>query len=150
MRILTVLALTLSFSAFAGEFASKRISFSPRTHTGPGSQTYYNCDSVEMMAESHLESLGATNVSVRCSGGIGRGNPFPMPAHLSGTFDAPVTTSGGASKEVKLKGNDGCNLNSEFLDYVIPMFSGVKVISRSASCGGGRFDRWSYVLDVTL
>lgn len=150
MRTLIVLALTLSFSAFAGEYAKKKISFSPSMHTGPGTQTYYNCDSVESTVEGHLEAMGAANISVRCSGGIGHGNPFPTPAYVSGSFDAPVSTAGGQTIPVTLKGSDSCSLNTEFLDYVLPMFSGVKVVSRRANCSGGRFDRWSYLLDVTL
>ncbi len=150
MRTLIVLALTVSFSAFAGEYVKQKVSFSPNTYTGSGTQTYYNCDSVEDMAISHLESLGATNVRVICSGGIGWGNPFPTPAFLSGSFDAPVPTAGGPAQAVELKGSESCNLNTEFLDYVIPKFSGVKVVSRKASCHGGRFDRWAYMLDVTL
>jgi hypothetical protein len=150
MRHLIVFALILSSTAFAGEFAKKKISFSPRTYSGNGTQTYYNCDSVEQMAESHLAALGATNIRVYCSGGFGHGNPWPTPAYVSGTFDAPVPTSGGAPVAVELKGWDSCDLNSEFLDYVIPMFSGVKVVRRSANCMGGHMDRWSYLLDVTL
>lgn len=146
MRLLTVLALAFSVTAFAGEFESKRISFSPSTHTGGGTVSYYNCDSVEDMAESHLEDLGAMNVNVRCTGGISNG--WNSPAHLSGTFDAPVVVASDKVEILVLRGNDSCSLNSEFLDMVLPMFSGVTIMSRRASCWGGRMDSWKYTLSV--
>ncbi len=144
MRLLTVLALVFSATAFAGEYASKRISFSPSTYSG-GTTHYYNCDSLEDQAESHLKDLGAINVRIQCHGGLESGTPFPTPAHLSGSFDVPVPTpeDDGVSAVV-LKGRESCSFNTEFLDYVLPLFTGAKVASRKASCWGGRGDRWSY------
>lgn len=146
MRFLTVIALAFSVTAFAGEFATKRISFSPSTYSGSGTTTYYNCDSVEDMAESHLEDLGAINVSVRCSGGLEMGG---TPAHLSGSFDVPVTAEEVAVVRV-LKGFNSCRLNSEFLDTVLPMFPLVTINSRRANCFGGRMDSWKYSLSIGM
>lgn len=148
MRFLTVLTLVFSVSASAGEWATKKISFSPSTYTGGGTQHWYNCDSVEDTVEKHLEDLGATNISVRCSGGLDNGR-FPSPAFVSGTFDAPVPTpeEDGVSAIV-LEGRQSCSLNTEFLDYVLPMFSGATVISRRASCWGSWSDRWKYTIQL--
>lgn len=147
MKFMTVIAaLFVVSSAFASEYVSRKMSWGPRTYNG-GTVSYYNCQSVESTVESHLESLGAQNISVRCSGGIEMG--WTMPAHVTAKFDAPVPAENEVVHEVTLKGSDSCHLNTEFLDAAIPMFPGVKVLSKRASCSGGRLDRWSYSLTVT-
>ena len=73
MKTMTFIAALFAVSsAFASEYVTKKLSWGPRTHHG-GTVTYYNCDSVENTVESHLEALGAQNVSVNCSGGIEMG-----------------------------------------------------------------------------
>lgn len=145
--MIMAIALFAVSSAFATEFVSRKMSWSPRTHHG-GTVTYYNCDSVESTVESHLKALGAQNVRVSCSGGIEMG--WTMPAHVSAKFDAPVPAENEIVHEETLKGHESCYLNTEFLDAAIPMFPGVKVLSKRASCSGSRLDRWSYSLTVTL
>ncbi len=145
MRSLIISALLISTSAFAGEWVTKKVSFSPRTYTG-GSAHYYNCRSVESTVESHLEALGATNVSIRCSGGIERG--WSTPAHVSGSYDVKMPETNDMARVVTLKGFDSCNLNSEFLDYVVKEIPGATVLKRRASCFGGRTDRWSYDIQI--
>lgn len=147
MKFMTVIAVLFAVSsAFASEYVTKKMSWSPRTYNG-GTVTYYNCQSVESTVESHLEALGALNVSVSCSGGIEMG--WTMPAHVSAKFDVSVTSGFGAVREITLKGSESCHLNTEFLDAAIPMFPGIRVLSKRASCNGGRTDRWSYSLSIT-
>lgn len=146
MRVLTVLALAFSLSAVAGEYATKKFSFSPATYTGAGTRTWYNCDSVRDSAESALEKLGASSVRLSCSGGIGWGQPFPTPVVISGTFDAPVGTGTGTSM-VELRGFSGCEFNSQFLDYIVPMFDGARIVKRSGMCSTHR-DSWRYTVEV--
>lgn len=147
MKFITVIAaLFVVTSAFATESVARKLSWSPRTYNG-GTVSYYNCQSVRSTVEAHLESLGAQNISVRCSGGIEMG--WTMPAHVTAKFDAIIPESNGVVREVTLKGSDSCNLNSEFLDVAIPMFPGIKVLSKRTSCSGGRLDRWSYSLSIT-
>lgn len=147
MKTMTFIAALFAVSsAFASEYVTKKLSWGPRTHHG-GSVTYYNCDSVENTVESHLEDLGAQNISVNCSGGIEMG--WSTPAHVTAKFDVAVPAANGTTREITLKGHESCNLNTEFLDTVIPMFPGVKVLAKRASCFGGRTDRWSYTLSIT-
>lgn len=147
MKFMTVIAALFAVtSVFATESVSRKMNWGPRTHNG-GTVTYYNCRSVEDTVEAHLEAMGAQNISVRCSGGIEMG--WTMPASVTATFDAIIPEANGVMREVVLKGSDSCNLNTEFLDAAIPMFPGVKVLSKRTSCSGGRLDRWSYKLSIT-
>ncbi len=147
MKFMTMTAaLLIVSSAFASEYVSRKLSFSPRNHNG-GTISYYNCDSVEATVESHLADLGAQNVSVSCSGGIQMG--WTMPVNVRATFDVAVPAANGMTREVVLSGRDACSLNVEFLDKALPLFPGVKVVSKRSSCMGGRLDSWKYVLSVT-
>ncbi len=147
MKFMTVIAVLFAVSsAFASEYVSRKMNWSPRTHNG-GTVTYYNCQSVESTVESHLEAMGAQNVSVRCTGGLEMG--WSMPAHVTATFDVAVPGENGTTRELTLRGSESCHLNTEFFDAAIPMFPGVKVLSKRASCSGGRLDRWSYSLSIT-
>jgi hypothetical protein len=147
MKFMTVIAVLFAVSeAGASEYVTKKMNWSPRTYNG-GTATYYNCQSVESTVESHLEALGAQNIQVNCNGGIEMG--WTMPANVTAKFDVSVTPGFGAVREITLKGTESCYLNSEFLDAAIPMFPGIKVLSKRASCSGGRLDRWSYSLSIT-
>lgn len=147
MKFMTVIAALFAVSsAFASEYVSRKLSFSPRMYNG-GTVTYYNCDSVENTVESHLESLGAQNVRVSCTGGIEMG--WNTPAHVSASFDVLVPEIDAPSRGASLSGRDSCSLNVEFLDAAIPLFPGVKVLSKRSSCSGGRLDSWKYTLSVT-
>jgi hypothetical protein len=146
MKFITVIALFAVSSAFASEYVSRKMNWSPRMYNG-GTTTYYNCQSVESTVESHLKAMGAQSVRVSCSGGIEMG--WNTPAMVSASFDVVVPGANDAAKQIVLKGNDSCSLNTEFLDLAIPMFPGVKIVSKRSSCMGSNFDRWTYTLSVT-
>ena len=147
MKFMTVIAaLFIVSSAFASEYVSRKLNWSPRTHNG-GTVSYYNCDSVEATVESHLADLGAQNVRVSCSGGIEMG--WTTPAHVRATFEVAVPGANGTSRQVVIAGRESCSLNVEFLDAALPLFPGVKVASKRSSCMGGRTDSFKYVLSVT-
>ncbi len=141
-----IAALFIVSSAFASEYVSRKMSFSPRTNNGE-TTTYYNCDSVESIVESHLEDLGAQNVRVSCSGGIQMG--WTSPAFVRANFEVALPGVNGTSRQVVLTGRDSCSLNVEFLDAALKLFPGVKVVSKRSSCMGGRLDSWKYTLSVT-
>lgn len=144
---MTVIAALFAVSSvLASEYVSRKLSFSPRMYNG-GTITYYNCDSVENTVEARLEALGAQNIRVSCSGGIETG--WYSPAFVRANFEVAVPAANDASREVTLTGRDSCSLNVEFLDAAIPLFPGVKVLSKRASCSGGRLDSWKYTLSVT-
>lgn len=151
MKFMTMIALLFAMSsAFASEYVSRKLSWSPMTHSG-WTTTYYNCSWAEDAVEDHLTSLGAENVRVSCSGGIEMG--WNTPVFITAKFDVVVPGANGSTREVRLANragnNDSCSFNVEFLDRAIPLFPGVKVLSKRSSCMGGRTDNWSYVLTVT-
>ncbi len=150
MKFMTVIALLFAVSsAFASEYVSRKLSWSPMTNSG-WTTSYYNCSWAEDQVEEHLTTLGAMNVNVSCSGGIEMG--WNTPVFISAKFDVVVPSANGASRELKLSnrhGSDSCSFNVEFLDRAIALFPGVKVLSKRSSCMGGRTDNWSYVLTVT-
>ena len=147
MKFMTVIAaLFIVSSAFASEYVARKLNWSPRSHNG-GTISYYNCDFVEATVESHLADLGAQNVRVSCSGGIEMG--WTTPAHVRASFEVAVPSANGTSREVVLSGRESCSLNVEFLDKALPLFPGVKVVSKRSSCMGGRTDSFKYVLSVT-
>src|SRR5690606_31684455 len=65
-KILGLLVLVSSLSAFA---AKEKVSINYSGFEGWG-RTYYACDYVEYQAESFLKLFGATEIDVRCTGGI--------------------------------------------------------------------------------
>lgn len=147
MKMMTIVAALFAVSsAFATEYVSRKLSFSPRTHNG-GTISYYNCDSVEDTVASHLEDLGAQNVRVSCSGGIEMG--WMTPVFVRASFDAAVSASNGVTRTVVLQGSESCHLNTEFLDAAIKLFPTATLESKRASCNGGRLDRWKYVISIT-
>lgn len=145
MKFMTIIALVFAAtSAMATEYMSKKLSWSPLMRSG-WNQTFYNCDWAENQVESHLESLGAVNVSVSCSGGIEWN--WTSPIFVRAKFDVPV--NGAVTESRTLAGREACSFNTELLDKVIPMFPGVTLNSRRSSCMGGRTDMWKYELTVT-
>lgn len=147
MKFMTVIAALFAVSsAFATEYVSRKLSFGPSMYNG-GTVTYYNCSSVEDTVESHLKALGAQNIRVSCSGGIEMG--WNTPAHVRASFEVAVPAANDASRQVGLSGRESCSLNTQFLDAAIPLFPGVKVLSKRSSCMGGRFDSWNYSLSIT-
>lgn len=148
MRFIAVLALVASASAFANEYVSKTVSFSVGGRGGLN-YSYYNCDSVEDTVESHLEKLGATNISVRCSGGLQYPSPMPpMPAFVKASFDAPVP-NGGVVENVTLKArfDQNCEVNTTALNAILPQMPSVTVLAKRDSCFDNR-TRWFYDLSI--
>ncbi|MBC7457588.1 MAG: hypothetical protein H7235_04875 [Bdellovibrionaceae bacterium] len=92
--------------------------FSIRSSTQTG-WVYYNCDSVEQAVTDLLSKIGASNISVRCSGGIENGQP-PMEAYVDVTFDALQLASINDTNivmanwtPVKIHSWDDCDLKSQ-------------------------------------
>lgn len=149
MRMLISALVFVTATAFAGEFVTQKFSM---TIGGLGQNTsYYNCDSLEDMAEGHLENLGASSISVRCSGGLEDwgGRWQASPAFVRGSFDAPMATgTSTTTRTLKSRGSDqNCEANVAILDKVLPLFPAITVVSKKASCWNGR-GQWSYQLSV--
>ncbi|MFL5815151.1 MAG: hypothetical protein ACJ763_16360 [Bdellovibrionia bacterium] len=100
--------------------------FTVNGRTAFGHQVYYNCDAAEDYIENLLGKMGATNISVRCTGGIDMGQiPMDMLA-IEVAFDSvrmpsaavTGTETAGVWKEVKLHDFGNCNLAMETIKGV--------------------------------
>lgn len=129
MKTALLATLLISSSAFATNF-----SFTYFGNEG-GRQSYYACSYVEDQAVSYLELLGATNIDVRCTGGISGGWSV-QPVSLRASYDLPVVM-GTSVESVELKGdsfNPACGLNVRIIKEILKTFSNVEVLKKSDSC----------------
>ena len=122
-------ALIVSGSVFA-----KNISFTYFGNQG-GNQSYYACSYVEDQTQSYLELLGATNIDVRCSGGISGGWSM-QPVSIRASYDMAEVT--GTSVElVEIKGdssNPACGLNVKIIKEILKTLTNVEVLKKDDSC----------------
>jgi hypothetical protein len=154
MRFIAIVALIASTSALAETWVTKTVRFTIPSRD-LGTVTYYNCDSVEDAVERNLETLGATNISVRCTGGLDTWNPgWSTDAMVRATFDTIVPTGNGGQERMTVRSSlrtGDCRMNVAILDRVIPAMPSVTLESRQARCsnfGGRDTGRWAY--DVTI
>lgn len=151
MRLIAVAALLLAFNAFAVEFTTTTF-----RHTDNGidgfSRNYYSCDFAESALESHLETLGASNIRVTCSGGIEQGWGM-WPVNLTARFDIPSATAENHTRSEATRvssrsfGNSSCNFHTKLLNKLLPLFTNVSVGAKRTTCMNND-SRWSY--DVTV
>ncbi|WP_408097341.1 hypothetical protein ACJVC5_00060 [Peredibacter sp. HCB2-198] len=152
MRTFILMTFILSGHAFAGEFVKKKLQFN---FIGDdfGNRIYYRCDSTKKLVENHLATLGASSVLVKCSGGLEDHSRLPQWAPLSITalLDVPLPTENSVREVLVLDSrrsmHEDCFLNVSFLKTAIPLFPGVKVLKKSASCAHSN-SRWSYTVEV--
>ena len=113
MRKLAILFLMFTTSVMSAEYKAQETKFTIPTWTLYGSTVYYNCDSVEYKAKDLLQTLGAKNVDVKCTGGIDVIGRIHLPARVSATFETLQNGSGRINatyKEVVFKDFDECHL----------------------------------------
>jgi hypothetical protein len=149
MRFIALLVFVVTTSAFA-DTVSRDVKFSHPTRTIWG-ETFYNCNAVEDMLESHLRKLGASSIRVRCTGGLetwgGQWRGFPL--NVRATFEAPVPTTD-VVRSLRLAsraGDSSCELHVAMLNKVLPLFPAVEVVSKNDRCSSNS-SRWSFDLKV--
>ena len=147
--LLTLTLLASSFSVFSAEYISKSFQYSDSGRDGM-TQNYYSCDSASDTLRDHLETLGAIDISVRCSGGIDYGRY--MPVNLTSSFKVTAYTDPSTAKidHVTIKSRMGdapCFFNTKLLKEVVKHFPNVYVDSKKASCFDNRTS-WNYVLRI--
>jgi len=118
-----------SLNLFAAE-----VSF---THFGQegNRQSYYACSYVEDQTFDILETLGATGIDVRCSGGITSGW-YAGPVYVTARFDLPQV-NGSEESILELKGdvfNPACGLNVKIIKEVLKVFSNITVLKKQDHC----------------
>lgn len=143
-KLFAAVVCALSLSAFAG---SEKVSFGYSGIEGWG-QSYYSCDYAEAQTEKHLATLGATQVDVRCTGGIEFGRMWPV--SVTATFDLPVLSGRNEAEAVTIKGerrNPACGLNVAIIKAILPKFSNVTVLAKNDSCA---FASSTYSYDLSI
>ena len=152
MRLLSMLMVLFSLSAFATEYEKKTFSHTDFGNDG-FSRNYYACSFAEAALNDHLVQLGAINVRTSCSGGIEPwGTVFPI--SLRANFEAPKAGQDFSRTErVRLtsqsRGNSSCFFHTKLLRKLLPEFANVKVSSQRSTCSDNN-SRWSYDLQVSL
>ena len=136
-------ALFVSLSATAAS-----ISF---THFGrsAGVESYYACSYVEDQTFHYLDLLGATNIDVRCSGGIQSGW-YNQPVSIYATFDLPVVTRN-AVETVEIKGDafsPACGINVRIIQEILKTMSNIQVLKKDDACAFAS-SNYYYKLNVT-
>lgn len=143
MKLITVLAaLMISASSFAANF-----SFTYFGNEG-GRQSFYACDYVQAQTEGYLELLGATNIDVRCSGGI-QSTWSVQPVSIRAAYDLPEITGTGV-ETVEIKGdsfNPACGINVMIIKNILKTMTNVSVVKKSDSCAFVNTN-YSYTLNV--
>lgn len=124
-------------------------------HTDMGNEVYYNCRSVEDFTETMLTKLGATNISVSCTGGIDWGMPTLYPS-VTVSFDSirlPSATATGAQvaatwTDVKIHDFDNCHLANQVLKGVQDHFD-IQGLKTSGMCSDSN-DSYSFQLSTLM
>lgn len=102
-----------------------------------GARIYYNCDSVENQVESMMIEFGATNVQVRCTGGLNRWGGFATEARVSLKMDVLKMEAQGAMrgeyKSVRIRANQSCHLLKEISEKTHGLFD-VKSLKYTRRC----------------
>ena len=145
MKMMILLAsLLVSASSFAAQ-----VSFTYFGNEG-GNQHFYACSYAEDQTFAHLETLGATNIDVRCSGGI-QSSWSIQPVSIRATYNLPVVTGSGV-EAVVIKGdsfNPACGLNVRIVKEILKTFTNVTVVKKSDSCGFSQ-SNYFYNLNIAL
>lgn len=129
----TFLFLTLSLGlgiANATVPASKvshSVEFTLSPHFDLGHKVYYSCSSAEDQIEMQMERMGATNVDVRCTGGLDDFRPeFSTPAFISMTYDVLKSNAAGNIaadwKTVKANSYNNCFMMTQLFKQVAHTF----------------------------
>ena len=152
MRLLSMLLVVFSFSAFATEYEKKSFSYTDFGNDG-FSRNYYACSFAEAALNDHLVSLGAINVRTSCFGGIESWG-MTTPVSLRATFEAPKAGQDFSRTERVLltsqsRGNSSCFFHTKLLRKLLPEFANVKVSAQRTTCSDNN-SRWNYDLKVSL
>ena len=120
---------------------------------GHSGKIYYDCEEAETQIIDFLQQLGATNIDLRCTGGLDH-NGFTTLARITGQFDSYVAASGSENlrpfDEVNLRGRDNCALIAELFHIFKDKFVIEDLTGRgsrvSATCRTNR----SYNVDLKV
>jgi hypothetical protein len=150
MRLFLLAIFSLTFStALATVKVQKEFRYTDAGMDG-FSKNYYSCDFAEDALEQHLVQLGATDIKVRCSGGIEHNWTSPISLRASfANFESADGRYASSRTEVLSTRNSGdaCYFHTKLLDKLLTLFPNVRVDEKSNSCMNSH-SRWQYVLSI--
>lgn len=120
------------------------------THYGQNgrNRSYYACSYAESQTEAFLKVFGASNIDVRCFGGI-QSFGMPQPVSIRASFDLPeVTTS--VVEAIRVEGDrfsPACGLNVQIVNALLKVFPNIEVVKKSSSCA---FTTSNYYYDLLI
>lgn len=112
--VLTLLALILSWTAWAVP-RPKETSFGIPSNLGAGNRVYYNCESVENATRHVLSELGATEIRVKCTGGLDPVSRVHTDAFVRARF---FVVEQGEFETVVFRDRTNCHLITEIFEGV--------------------------------
>jgi hypothetical protein len=119
------LGLSIAQASVSAVPVSHTENFTLRSNFVPGETVYYNCSSVEPEIEAVLEHMGATNISVRCTGGLDTFNPaLSFPAFITMTYESLHPASDDSPtvladwKQINIRSFDNCAMMTQVYNAV--------------------------------
>lgn len=85
------------------------------------SHSYYACSYVEQKAHFFAEKLGATDITVKCTGGL------PWNDWVSADISYAVPMKKSVAEVTKLRVNEACDFNQKLIEKIIPTFNPTEV-----------------------
>jgi hypothetical protein len=106
--------------------------------TGAANETFYSCDGLEDLTSKLLKELGATRISVSCSGGLDDDGYWGSPS-IDATFNTAQPSSedyaqAATYQPVQLKGDDGCAAAQAIFDGVKGKFAMTSISGTDLFC----------------
>jgi len=148
MKVLILMLALISSNVFAVGYKTVKSSFTVPELSGNGGRSYYSCDSVEAETQSILKTLGAKNISVRCTGGISPFGGFHSPAFVRANYSVLSFEVQGnmtvAIANERIDGNN-CHLTNSIVNGVEKKFEISKLRTRNCFRAS---DRTMVTMDV--
>jgi hypothetical protein len=142
MKLITLLAFFFSVQGASAAVTARRATVHQDFYISSNwdfGRVYYNCDSVEDSVESLLAALGATDIRVRCTGGISNDMP-PMDASVTVSYQSLRLANPGEPgaisaqwKGVNYQTFDNCFLNQQIFKNVRSGFA-IQDVRETSHC----------------
>ncbi len=153
MKKFLALALLMMSTFSTAAFASEAAPGSTFNYTffgnSSGRYTMVACSYAEYVAADFMEKLGATEVSIQCTGGI---EPWGIrPLTIRATYTAPDLSEGGQTETVLIEsdGRDAnCSFDTGLMRALLRDFPNAKKVRASDACFN-HDSHYSYELEVT-
>ncbi|MBG59252.1 MAG: hypothetical protein CME67_06730 [Halobacteriovoraceae bacterium] len=122
MKLMLAALLSLT-SVFAVTEKTIEKKFRINSRTDFGARVFYNCDSVEDRTYDILEELGATDIEVRCTGGIDRFGNYAREAYVKTTYTVQTSEEQGSFQDFKIRSFNSCHLYDSIFTNVMDSFT---------------------------